>query len=388
MPIAKQTEKYCFGLRGRKFEKRLFCFFPEKAEAHSAYQAAIRETDSQDDLPVDPAPLTAGNLTALRIDPEFSAIGREPTAEEEELLEAALVRDGCSDPVVIWHGHDGLILDGHRRERLCRKHGIPFTVWAVDLPDRQAAIHWIAERALGRRNNSENELSYLRGKLHNSQKKAPHRPEEERDHSEPVMPERTAERLAAQHNVSPATIKRDAVFAKALDNVIENTGPVAKQLALNEEVTRKDVVALANLPPAEQQEAVAGGAPAIKAAASKVRKAPKKAATKPALNSDEKPKATKCWAFDRRDLGGGIYRVVRETKVTLLADDGEGLPKAYAVQFTSETEAREAYVTEVHDRTVEFAQDLLAYLSPSPKSKASVTVTLDLPPTWTEVQKD
>ena len=49
--LPSRPKSIVYGLRGRKFEKRLFCFFPEKAEAHSAYQEAGNDQDS---LPADP----------------------------------------------------------------------------------------------------------------------------------------------------------------------------------------------------------------------------------------------------------------------------------------------------------------------------------------------
>jgi hypothetical protein len=46
----------------------------------------------------------------------------------------------------------------------------------------------------------------LIGRRHNRQKKAAHRPEKVAQ-IEPVNPQSTAERLAAQHGVSPATVE-------------------------------------------------------------------------------------------------------------------------------------------------------------------------------------
>ena len=38
-------------------------------------------------------------------------------------LEQNLISDGCRDPLTTWHG---VIIDGHNRYELCRKHQIPF----------------------------------------------------------------------------------------------------------------------------------------------------------------------------------------------------------------------------------------------------------------------
>ena len=57
-------------------------------------------------------------------------------------------------------------------------------------------------------------------------KKVPHRPEK-RDQNDPVMPERTAERLTKQHGVSAPTIKRDGKFAGAQPDVGQGASTAA-----------------------------------------------------------------------------------------------------------------------------------------------------------------
>ena len=49
-----------------------------------------------------------------------------PLSRQEYLqLEENLLSDGCRNPIVIWNG---VIIDGHNRYDICRKHGIPFRV--------------------------------------------------------------------------------------------------------------------------------------------------------------------------------------------------------------------------------------------------------------------
>lgn len=68
-------------------------------------------------------------------------------------------------------------------------------------------MDWIETNQLGRRNLPPHVLSVLRGRIYNRRKKAQHRPEK-RDQNDPVNPQRTAEIVARETGVSPATIKR------------------------------------------------------------------------------------------------------------------------------------------------------------------------------------
>ena len=84
--------------------------------------------------------------------------------DEESQLESNLLRDGCRDALVVWE-EEGLLLDGHNRLRLCQEHSIPYGIKHVSLPDRQAALMWILETQLGRRNCSHFEKAELVLKL-------------------------------------------------------------------------------------------------------------------------------------------------------------------------------------------------------------------------------
>jgi 16S rRNA G966 N2-methylase RsmD len=74
-----------------------------------------------------------------------------PPLSEAELsqLESNLKADGCREPLALW---DGVIVDGHNRYDLCRKHGIKFNTVAMDFADEDAAAFWIINNQFGRRN--------------------------------------------------------------------------------------------------------------------------------------------------------------------------------------------------------------------------------------------
>ena len=188
------------------------------------------------------------------VDEEFEALLPELTDEEHHLLKESLLAEGCHDPVMIWQGQD-ILLDGHNRVVICDEHDIAYGYEAIDLPDRDAAKVWIVKNARARRNLTPDKISYLRGLQYSLEKKPEGRPPKELGHSDQVT---TSESLAEEHNVGEKTIRRDAEYATAVDELAENVGPEIKQQILSGDarLTKKDVVAIAELPKAEQKKVI------------------------------------------------------------------------------------------------------------------------------------
>ena len=85
----------------------------------------------------------------LTVDPEFRDLIPPLNEEEQKLLEESLVADGCESPLIVWNG---VIVDGHNRYALCRKHEIPFAIQEKDFSSRDEAMLWMLRNQLGRRN--------------------------------------------------------------------------------------------------------------------------------------------------------------------------------------------------------------------------------------------
>jgi N6-adenosine-specific RNA methylase IME4 len=85
----------------------------------------------------------------LKIDPEFQGLIPMLSRQELEGLERSLCEEGCRDPIVAW---EGIIVDGHHRHQLCRKHKIPFKVVEKDFQNRDDAKIWIIKNQFARRN--------------------------------------------------------------------------------------------------------------------------------------------------------------------------------------------------------------------------------------------
>ncbi|WP_101926469.1 MULTISPECIES: plasmid replication/partition related protein [Luteimonas] len=81
------------------------------------------------------------------------------TADEYEALERSLLAEGCRDALVLW---GDVLVDGHNRYGICRKHGLPFTTIQNTRFQSMDDVHlWMIEQHLGRRSVSD----YQRGVL-------------------------------------------------------------------------------------------------------------------------------------------------------------------------------------------------------------------------------
>ena len=85
----------------------------------------------------------------ITIDEEFRSLIPPLTPEEAVGLEFSLIQEGCRDALATW---GGILLDGHNRFEICRRHGLPFETREIQLPERDAAEDWIDANQLGRRN--------------------------------------------------------------------------------------------------------------------------------------------------------------------------------------------------------------------------------------------
>jgi phage N-6-adenine-methyltransferase len=191
--------------------------------------------------------------TSLVIDPEFKSLLMPLKAEEYAQLEQNLIDNGCLDPLKVW---DCILIDGHNRYEICTKHGLDFKVTNVDMLDRKDAHDWIINNQLGRRNLIPDQASYLRGKRYLSEKKQGERTDITSGQN--VQKSTTAEKLANEYKVDEKTIRRDAQFASALDTIDENVEEDfrAEVLAGNSDLSKQDIVRIAQLPPEEQKEAI------------------------------------------------------------------------------------------------------------------------------------
>ncbi len=75
------------------------------------------------------------------------------TADEHEALERSILAEGCRDALVLW---GDVLVDGHNRYGICRKHGLPFqTVQNTRFQSIEDVHLWMIDQHLGRRSVSD-----------------------------------------------------------------------------------------------------------------------------------------------------------------------------------------------------------------------------------------
>jgi DNA modification methylase len=203
---------------------------------------------------------------SIVIDPEFRALVPPFAKEEYEQLERNLVADGCRDPLVVW---DGILLDGHNRYEICKRHNLKYRQEEVLLANRDAAAVWIIDNQCGRRNIAlidkvqltERKRGILEAQAKTRMLAGCHPPINLSEGSKGEV----RNQLAAQVGVSGMTY--DALAA-----VVESGAEELKQAVREKTVGASTAAEIATLPKTKQREIVAKGEKEILAKAREIKK--------------------------------------------------------------------------------------------------------------------
>jgi hypothetical protein len=75
------------------------------------------------------------------------------TEQEHAALERSILAEGCRDALVLW---GEVLVDGHNRYAICRKHGLPFQTVSNPRFDSLESVHlWMIDQHLARRSISD-----------------------------------------------------------------------------------------------------------------------------------------------------------------------------------------------------------------------------------------
>lgn len=210
------------------------------------------------------------------IDPILESVCLPLSEDEHELLEKQLLRDGCLDALKIWE-KDGqeILLDGHNRLGICKKHDIPYKTEPIKIDSIDEAIVWIVDNQRGRRNVATKEqLDYISGKKYEATKNIERRrdeagrllPESPAAHNEQLVGSGrgapvSAKKQGEEEGIGQATVRRNAQFAKGVDKV-RKVAPDAVDKILKpnteEKLSKVEVMTIAQIPD-ETLEKVVGG---------------------------------------------------------------------------------------------------------------------------------
>ena len=198
-------------------------------------------------------------LSQLKIDPEFQSKIPPLQFEEEQQLEQNIIAEGrLLNPIITWNGY---ILDGHTRYRILKKHGfIKFEVEEIQFANKYEALAWICKNQLGRRNLSPERKKFLLGKEYESTKLAVGGQPgncnkvnrcDQNDHID--SEKRTCERIAVEHGVGPATVRRAEKYSRGIDAAEEAVSGAQEEILTGRiKATDAQIAALPAIPKEER----------------------------------------------------------------------------------------------------------------------------------------
>ena len=178
--------------------------------------------------------------------------------EELAELERSVLEEGIRDPLVVWRKDGQLILvDGHHRYELAKKHGLSFQVVEREFRDLDEVLVWIDRNQLARRNLTDEQRAVVIGRLYKTMKQAPHRPPKDEKVAKFATfsgHAATAKTIAAQIGVGERTVRNAAKFTEAVE-ALQQVSPKAAEVVLRGEV--KDALTNLHLVPVEAMSFVA-----------------------------------------------------------------------------------------------------------------------------------
>ena len=203
--------------------------------------------------------------TELTIHPELQDLLPRLSDEVFAGLEESIVKDGCLSPLVVWND---ILIDGHHRYEICRRHQIPFSVQTVVFKTLDEAKLWIWKHQENRRNLTD----YQRGEIALKLKKSIAAKAKERQRASggdrgnqytggkvavPSMltePPETREEISQIAGLSTGTMTKVEYIAEHADEATkENLRQGKKGTSINKEYKRlKAEAAAKNKPPVEE----------------------------------------------------------------------------------------------------------------------------------------
>lgn len=203
-------------------------------------------------------------MTELKIDPEFRDKIPPLTEAEFKQLEENIVADGeVREPIVAWNG---TIIDGHNRWAIIQKHPeIPYNVKKMEFSDKWAAIYWMVNNQLGRRNITDEQKTYLLGKLYEARKNTVGAPAgntnakqcTQSGNIEANQPNRVSEQIAKERGIAKNSVIRANNFAHGLD-AADTVAPGFKEQVLTGAVKapKSTIAEIAKMDEPERKQAV------------------------------------------------------------------------------------------------------------------------------------
>lgn len=157
--------------------------------------------------------------------------------EELKALEKSVITEGIRDELIAWDKDNELVLvDGHHRYDLAQKHNLEFKINKRQFSNLEEVLEWIDNNQLGRRNLTNEERSYLIGRMYlREQKQWGGNRRNQGDNLSPCSGSHaTARSIAGKVGVNEKTVRRAGDFAEAVDKVKQISPEVAERILKGE----------------------------------------------------------------------------------------------------------------------------------------------------------
>lgn len=201
-------------------------------------------------------------VVELKIDPEFrDKIPPLTDAEFEQLRENILADGEVYEPITTWNN---VIVDGHNRWRIIQENPhIPFRTKEMEFENKWAAFDWMYRKQLGRRNLSDEQKTYMIGKMYEARKNtnafhgnqytkasgSTQNGNDQKPHG------RIGEIIAKELGVGHGTVTRAADFAKGVDEMSKESPEAAKKILDGKSgATQADVRSFPTMSPEAKSE--------------------------------------------------------------------------------------------------------------------------------------
>lgn len=175
----------------------------------------------------------------LVILPEIEDLLYPLKPEELSHLENSIKEEGVRDPLVVWdREEEHILVDGHHRYAIATKHKVEYKTVNRSFGSMEEALDWVDKNQLGRRNLTDEERTLTVGRVY--QRMRDHRAavRVSGDTSGEQQKGKTANQVAEDWNMSPATVKRSSDFASAIGKLKEygENGEIAAQRILKGDI--------------------------------------------------------------------------------------------------------------------------------------------------------
>jgi transcriptional regulator with XRE-family HTH domain len=208
------------------------------------------------------------------------------TPVEFAALERSLLAEGCRDALVLWRD---VLIDGHNRYDICRKHDIAFrTVQNDRFESLEDVMLWVIDNNLARRSVSD----FQRGMLALRKKEIVAARAAQRAAEAPPAPDDGAPEAADDAGDPPWHTREDVAKAarvsantlSQIERIRKTAAPELVEAVRSGTISVSAAATVASLPAEEQVAAVAGGKKELRQAARQVRE--QKAGTRPKKEVD------------------------------------------------------------------------------------------------------